>query len=173
MWVLRRTWPSAGLEQQALALGSIVADELRQVLDYIVNRYVVDDELRTIDRDAPVTANVPNDGEKQEAAKREQERADQLADAFERGLVRTWQRYAVGGNSLPLDDRKPDENEMADALIRFLVSYDLASSRTEETGPMTYTYYLSVNWPELRDVAAAAGVNLDRVLTRQADRAER
>ncbi len=171
--MLLRTWPSAGLEQQALALGNTVADELRQVLDYIVSRYVVDDEIRSIDRDAPVTTSVPNDAEKIDAAKREEDRANRLADAFDRGLVRTWQRYAVGGNELPLDDRKPDENAMADALIRFLVSYNLASSRTEETGPMTYTYYVSVNWPKLRDVAQAAGVDLDRVLDRQAQRAAR
>jgi len=150
-----------------------VADELRQVLDYIVSRYVVDDELRSIDRDAPVTISSPTEDEKQEAAKREVERADHLADDFEKGLVRSWQRFSVGGYELPLDDRKPDENAMADALIRFLVSYDLASSRTEETGPMTYTYYLSIHWPKLRDVALAAGVDLDKVLARQAERAAR
>jgi hypothetical protein len=87
--------------------------------------------------------------------------------------LRAWQRYSIGGHELPLDDRKPDENRMADALIRFLVRYDLASSRTETTGEMTYTYYLSIHWPQLRDVALSSGVDLDKVLTRQLERLSR
>ncbi|HEU0163441.1 MAG TPA: hypothetical protein VFQ54_00275 [Thermomicrobiales bacterium] len=150
-----------------------MADDLKQVLNYIVNRFVVDDELRTIDREAPVMAIAPTEPDRDEVAQREESRAVSLADAFVRGLIRAWQRFTMGGNELPLDDRKEDENRMADALIRFLVSYDLASSRTEVTGDRTYTYYLSIRWPQLRDVALAAGVDLDRALSRQLDRSSR
>ncbi|MGC4190012.1 MAG: hypothetical protein QM589_02095 [Thermomicrobiales bacterium] len=143
-----------------------MADDLRQVLDYIVRRYVVDDELRTIDRDAPTMA-ADLEQDKYQAARREVERADSLSAAFEKGVVKAWQRYAIGGTELPLDDRKPDENRMADALIRFLVSYDLASSRSIETGDRTYTYFVAIDWPKLRDIAMAAGVNLDRILGTQ------
>ena len=143
--------------------GEVVADDLRQVLDYIVRHFVVDDAVRAIDRDAPATA--PDlEQDKHQAALREVERADSLSAAFEKGVVKAWQRYAIGGAELALDDRKPDENRMADALIRFLVSYDLASSRSIETGDRTYTYVVTIDWPKLRDVAMAAGVNLDRAL---------
>ncbi|CAN0470494.1 unnamed protein product, partial [Phaeothamnion confervicola] len=119
-----------------------VADDLRQVLDYIVRRYVVDDELRAIDRDASATA--PDlEQDKHQAARREVERADSLAAAFEQGVVKAWQRHRIGGTELALDDRKPDENRMADALIGFLVSYNLASSRSVETGDRTYTYFVT------------------------------
>ena len=158
---------------QRITTGGNVADDLRQVLNYIVSRYVVADDLRAIDRDTPVTSNATNDGEKLDAARREEEQADRLADAFGQGLVRAWQRFSMGGDEIPLDDRKPDENRIADALIRFLVSFNLARSRTEATSARTYTYYLSVDWPRLRDVALAAGVDLDKALTRQAERLER
>lgn len=140
-----------------------MADDLRQVLDYIVRRYVVDDELRTIDRDAPATA-ADLEQDKHQAARREVERADNLSTAFENGVVRAWQRQAIGGTELALDDRKPDENRMADALIGFLVSYGLARSRSIETGTYTYTYFVTIDWPKLRDISLAAGVNLDRTL---------
>jgi len=147
----------------SMQAGVAVADDLRQVLDYIVRRYVVDDELRAIDRDASATA--PDlEQDKHQAARREVERADSLAAAFEQGVVKAWQRHRIGGTELALDDRKADENRMADALIGFLVSYDLASSRSIETGDRTYTYFVTIDWPRLRDIAMAAGVDLDRAL---------
>jgi hypothetical protein len=152
-----------GIDAGSRQAGVAVADDLRQVLDYIVRRYVVDDELRAIDRDASATA--PDlEQDKHQAARREVERADSLAAAFEQGVLKAWHRYAIGGTELALDDRKPDENRMADALIRFLVSYDLASSRSIETGDRTYTYFVTIDWPKLRDIAMAAGINLDRTL---------
>jgi hypothetical protein len=143
-------------------------------MNHIVSRYVVQDELRSIDRDAPNST----DGEaietdKQEAVRREEDHADQLAPAFEGGLVRAWRRFNKGGDELLLDDRKADEDQIADALIQLLVRFDLASSRTEQTDPMQYRYYISIDWPKLRDVATSAGVDLDGVLGRAADRIER
>ena len=151
-----------------------VADEVRQIMNHIVSRYVVEDELRSIDRDAPNST----DGEaietdKQEAARREEDHADQLAPAFEDGLVRAWQRFRKGGHELLLDDRRADENLIADALIQLLVRFDLATSRTEQTDPMQYSYYISIDWPKLRDIATSAGVDLDDVLGRASDRIER
>ncbi|HWV35381.1 MAG TPA: hypothetical protein VNZ55_07105, partial [Thermomicrobiales bacterium] len=55
---------------QRITTGGNVADDLRQVLNYIVSRYVVADDLRAIDRDTPVTSNATNDGEKLDAARR-------------------------------------------------------------------------------------------------------
>lgn len=151
-----------------------MADEVRRIMNHIVSRYVVQDELRSIDRDAPNST----DGEaietdKQEAVRREQDHADQLAPAFEDGLVRAWRRFQQGGHELLLDDRKAEENLIADALIQLLVRFDLASSRTEQTDPMQYSYYISIDWPKLRDIAASAGIDLDDVLGRATDRIER
>jgi hypothetical protein len=53
---------------------------------------------------------------------------------------------------------------MADAMIGFLVSFELAASRSEETEPMHYRYTVTVDWDRLRQVAADVGVDLDRAL---------
>lgn len=140
-----------------------MADVLRRVLDYIVRRYVVDDEVRAIDREASANA-LGLEQDKSQAARREVERADTLSAAFEQGVVKAWQRHIIGGTELVLDDRKPDEDAMADALIKFLVRYGLATSRSIETGSRTYTYFITIDWTKLRDIALAAGVDLDRAL---------
>jgi hypothetical protein len=70
---------------------------------------------------------------------------------------------------LVLDDRDPEQNQEADALIGFLVSHDLASSRAEETEPRHYRYYVAVDWDRLAAAASAAGIDLDQTLRRVSD----
>lgn len=140
-------------------------DRIRKVLDAIVTRYAVRDEQKEVD----LTAAASESGEqiaaeKQAAAQRERERADELADAFRAGLVAAYRRRQAGGAELALDDRRPDENRMADALIGFLVSFDLAASRSAETEPNHYVYYVAVDWSRLGTVASAVGVDLERTL---------
>jgi hypothetical protein len=142
-----------------------VADDLRKLLDHIVRRYVVPDELVGIDLEASASdRGEAIETDKRRAVRREIERADNLAGAFSRGLARA---HARNGD-IVLDDRNPEENQEADALIGFLVSHDLASSRTEETEPMHYRYYVAVDWDRLGEVARAAGVDLDQALRRAA-----
>ncbi len=142
-----------------------MADEMRRLLDYIVDHFVVRDELKSIELDAPPREPAETiESDKKQAVRREAERADDLANAFARGLALARHRSGMGGVDLPLDDRRPEEDRMADALIRFLVSHDLASSRTEETEPLRYTYHISIDWPRLEAIAQQAGVNLDRAV---------
>lgn len=143
-----------------------MADEIRQVLDYIVTQYAVRDEQRAIDQDA----NAAESGDaiasdKAQAAARTTDLAGDLADAFEQGLVEAWRARAQGDGVLHLDDRDPAEDRVADALIQFLVSYDLASSDSRPTGDRTYIYSIAVDWPRLQQVARAAGIELDAALT--------
>ena len=144
-----------------------MADEVRKLLDHIVARYVVQDELKNIDLDA--SAQEPGaaiEADKREAIRREEQRAHSLADAFARGLMLAHGGRSLGQDELVLDDRDPEQDRMADALIRFLVSHDLASSRTDETEPMHYTYYIAVDWDRLGEVAREAEVDLERALGR-------
>ncbi len=144
-----------------------MADDVRKLLDYIVDHYVVRDEVKSIDLDAPPREPAEViEADKRDVSRREQERADVLGDAFTHGLARAHQRAGIGGHELVLDDRKPEENRMADALIRFLVSHDLATSRTEETEPRQYTYYVQVDWERLDAIANEAGIDLDRALSK-------
>ena len=144
-----------------------MADDVRKLLDHIVAQYVVRDELKSIDLDAP--AQEPGEvieADKKEAVRREEDRADSLADAFARGLILAHGGRSLGEAEVVLDDRDPEQDRVADALIRFLVSHDLAASRTEETEPLHYRYHVAVDWDRLADVAREADVDLDRALRR-------
>lgn len=144
-----------------------VAEPIRELLNYIVVHYAVEDELKDVDLNASaVEDGAELESEKREAAQREIERADRLEGPFNQGLVAAFRAHRAGVNEVVLDDRDPQENEMADALIGFLVSYELAASRSEETEPMHYRYFITVDWDRLRSVAGAARVDLDRALAR-------
>lgn len=139
-----------------------MADSIDTLLDYIVQRYTVPDELVDID----LTAQASEDGaeieaEKRDALQREAAFANRLRGPFREGLI---EAYRLGDAELALDDRDRQQNDMADALIRYLVGFDLAESRTQQTDPQHYIYYVSVTWDRLREVANAAGVDLDRAL---------
>lgn len=140
-------------------------DRIRHLLDHIVATLVVRDEQKDIDLNAPPTeSGEAMEADKREAARREAERAGSLADAFRRGLVAAYRARAVGQSEIALDDRRPEEDRTADALIRFLVSFDLAASRSEETEPRHYVYHVAVDWDALTGVAREAGVDLDQAL---------
>lgn len=142
-----------------------MAEPIRELLNYIVVHYAVEDEQKDIDLNATAVEDGSEiESEKREVAQREAERAEELAEPFARGLVAAYRANQSGANELVLDDRDPDENRMADALIGFLVSYELAASRTEETDPMHYRYFVMVNWDRLQGVAQAAHINLSQAL---------
>jgi hypothetical protein len=142
-----------------------VIDEVRRVRDYIVNQYVVRDEVRSIDRDAMVVPDGQSiETDKQLAVRREEQHAH-----FNDALLLAWRRKTRGGTELQLDDRDPGQNSMADALIQFLVRFDLAESRTEETDPLHYTYYISVDWDRLFNVAASQDIALESALNKHVE----
>lgn len=138
-------------------------------MEHIVAQYVVRDEFRTIDRDASV---IPDgqviETDKQLARRREEAHAYDLAEPFNEALVRAWRRKSRGGTELQLDDRDPEQDTWADALIQFLVRFDLATSRTQESEPRQYTYYIAVNWDRLFALADAQNIPLEAALTRAA-----
>lgn len=138
-----------------------MADDLRKLLDHIVRTYVVRDELVSIDQEASASdGGAAIESDKRRAARREFDRADDLAEAFTRGVARSRAGLIV------LDDRNQEENEIADALIHFLVRTDLATSRAVETEPQHYRYRILINWSKLAEVARDAGVDLDQAVKR-------
>jgi hypothetical protein len=137
---------------------------LRDLLIYIVDRFANTDIARRIDLDA--NAEISGDdiaADKAAATDREHERAGEQADAFAEGLTRAWQRARNGGATIALDDRDPDQNAMASALIDYLVRFDLATSDSRDVGDHHYVYDIAVDWDRLREVAAANGQHLDRL----------
>jgi hypothetical protein len=140
-----------------------VANDLRTLLDYIVQRYAVHDDLVGIALEASASdRGEAIETDKRRAVRRESERAESLAGAFGRGLARA---RAQSGD-LVLDDRNPEENQEADALIGFLVAHDLATSHTEETEPRHYRYRIAIDWDRLEETARTAGIDLDQALRR-------
>jgi hypothetical protein len=136
-----------------------LADDTRKLLDHIVRTCLLRDDLVSIDLDA--SANEPGDAiesDKKNAVRRELERADELAGAFGHAIARSHSGVIV------LDDRDPDENQMADALIHVLVRSDLATSRATEIEPNHYRYQITIDWPKLEAVATEAGVDLDQLV---------
>lgn len=143
---------------------------LRDLLTYIVDRYANANNARRIDLDA--NAEVPGDNlaaDKAAAADREHERADEMAPAFAAGLLQLWQRAHNGVGVMSFDDRDPEQNAMASALIDYLVRFDLAESDSRDLGDNHYAYDIAVDWDRLRDVAAANGQRLDDLLADSSD----
>ena len=140
-------------------------ERMHKVLDYIMARYLVHEDLRSIDFEA--ASSEPGDAiesDKREAVKRERARADELADPFRDGLLLAFRARQTGQQEVALDDRDPAENAMADALIYALVRTDLAASTSEETDPYHYVYRIAIDWEQLDNVAKEAGVDLEETL---------
>lgn len=142
-----------------------MADESRKLLRYIVRNVIAHQEAVEIETDATaVDRGEALAADLRRAQREEEQRAEELADAFRDGLLRAGAARRAGGNAISLDDRKDVDNRQADAMIQFLVRADLASSTTRETERYRYIYMISVDWDALARVAREAKVDLDDVL---------
>jgi len=138
-----------------------MAGSLDQLYQHIVQAFALKDDLIDIDLNANASESGGDlSGAKQEALERENAVSSQLEPYFRSGIAKA---QAAGNGEIALSDQDPIQNKEADALIRYLVSFGLASSRSEETPP-GYTYYISVNWDKLRQVAAGANIDFDAAL---------
>jgi hypothetical protein len=138
-----------------------MADSLDQLYQHIVQAFATKDDLIDIDLNANASESGGDLGEaKQEAIAREQAVSSQLEPFFRSGIAKA---LAAGNAEIALSDQDPTENKEADALIRYLVSYGLATSRSEETPP-GYTYFIVVNWDKLRQVATGANIDFDAAM---------
>lgn len=138
-----------------------MADDTGKLLRYIVRTVLARQEVLEIERDATaVDGGADIVADQQRAIREEEQRAEDMEDAFREGLRRADAARRAGGNAISLDDRKPDENMQADALIRFLVRSDLAASTTRETDEHQYIYTIAVDWDAFNRVAKDARVDL-------------
>jgi hypothetical protein len=141
--------------------GVIVANAFAELLASIVRDLVIPDAQKDVDLNAPADESA----EAIESAKAraieqagDQERA--LGPSFETGLILAFEAQGIGHPEIKLDDRNAEENAIADALITYLVGFDLAESRSVETEPGHYDYFVSVSWDRLYDFANNAGIDL-------------
>ncbi|MFM9105566.1 MAG: hypothetical protein ACKOWF_02570 [Chloroflexota bacterium] len=137
----------------------------RDLLDAIVADLVVGDELKDIDLNAPASESAREiDAEREAVIRRESAAAAPSAPAVDAGLRAAWAERQAGNPSIALDDRDPAADQMASALIRYLVSYGLAESSSADTGGNHYVYTVTVNWERLAEFAAGNGIDLEAAL---------
>jgi hypothetical protein len=147
----------------------LVADPFAALLDAIVRDYVIVDAQKDVDLNAPADESAAAiEADKERVATAARERAQTLLTAFRSGLLLAFEAQGIGKSEIRLDDRDPEQNVIADALIMYLVGFDFAESRSEEIEPGHYDYFVSVNWNPLYEVATAAGIDLPAALARSA-----
>lgn len=137
-----------------------MADDLRRLLDYIIDHPILHDETVEAQLDASASEDVP--AEIAASVASQKARVAELGPFFSKGL-----RQAAGG-PLVVEDRDPEGNMIAEAFARYLVAPGLATSQSEPVSDTNYRYTFEVNWPLLRGVAQQEGIDLDAALRSQA-----
>jgi hypothetical protein len=146
-----------------------VTDPFAELLESIVRDYVITDAQKDIDLNAPADEDAAViEAEKRHIVEDASARARDLLPSFRTGLILAFEAQGIGKPEIQLDDRDAKQNAIADALIMYLVRFDLAESRSEETEPNHYDYFISVNWDPLYQVATDAGIDLPAALARAA-----
>ncbi len=146
-----------------------MADSFAELLEAIVRDYVITDAQKDVDLNASADEDAAViEAEKRNIVEDASERARELLPSFRTGLILAFEAQGIGTSEIRLDDRDPEQNAIADALIMYLVRFDLAESRSEETEPGHYDYFISVNWDPLYRLADSAGVDLPAALARAA-----
>ena len=146
-----------------------VADPFSDLLELIVRDFAIPDAQKDID----LNATVDEPAGVIEADKRQividfSDRAKELFPVFRTGLLLAFEAQGAGKSEIRLDDRDAEQNAIADALITYLVRYDFAESRSEETEPGHYDYFISVTWGPLYQVTGNAGIDLPAALANAA-----
>ncbi len=143
-----------------------MANDVERLLRYIVRTFLAPQEAVNIDLDASAADTGHSiAADKQRALRQEESRITRLAEHFRAGLQRAYDARRVGGTAISLDDRREDENLIAEALVHFLVRTRLASSMTRETDERQYIYTISIDWETLERVADEARANLNSIVT--------
>jgi hypothetical protein len=146
-----------------------VADAFAELLGFIVRNLVITDAQKDVDLNATADEEAATiEAEKDRIVRDAEEQARTLYPAFRSGLVLAFEAQGIGHPEIRLDDRDAEQNAIADALIRYLVGFNLAESRSEETEPGHYDYFVSVNWDPLYRLAEEADVDLPAALAQAA-----
>ena len=131
-----------------------MAENLRRLLDYIIENPVMQLESRTAQLDATAVQDVR--AEIRSISDDHKADANRLAPFFEQGM-----RMAAANNGrVTVDDTDPTGNGIADAFARYLVSSDLATSQSTEIEQGHYRYTFDLDWPAMQALAGRAGVDL-------------
>lgn len=146
-----------------------LADAFSALLEAIVRDLVIVDAHKDVDLNAAADVDGGAIAEqKAEIVASATASADKHEGAFRQGIVLAYEAQGTGHAEISLDDRQADQNAIADALITYLVRYDLGESRSEETDPGHFIYFISVSWGTLYAFADAHGIDLPAALANAA-----
>lgn len=142
-----------------------MADGVERLLNVLIEREIlrVDEKNVELTAGSRVSAETVDTNQTIEAD-RERQRVSDLGGAFAAGLRRAYAAHQSGQAEIALDDRRQDENAMADALVQFLVRPHYAASQTDQTEPNHYVYRIAVDWVHLSRLADEAGIDLRTAL---------
>lgn len=140
-----------------------MAGDARRLLDHIIRTRLHRVELWQAELDATAENSDTLLDSVQRIEQRQREAARTLAGPFATGLGRAARHLAA---PLVLDDRQPEENTIADAMILFLVKAGLATVTSDSVGAGHYRYQVMIDWPAIDAVAREAGVSLEKVQAR-------
>jgi hypothetical protein len=134
-----------------------MAENLRRLLDYIIENAVMKMESRTAQLDATAVQDIP--AEIRSISDDHKADAQRLAPYFEQGM-----RLAAANNGrVTVDDTDPTGNGIADTFARYLVTSGLATSQSTQLGEGHYRYTFDLDWPAIQNLAQRAGVDLGSV----------
>jgi hypothetical protein len=132
-----------------------MAVDWNRLLKYIVQNLVMSDRRLEAQLDANAGRDVG--AELQAISEDLDDDARRLAPAFAHGMELALNTQGP----LSLEDSDPHHGDVVSALVRYLVSTDLAESQSSQLANGHYLYTFEIHWPRLREVARAAGVNID------------
>ena len=143
-----------------------MADSVDRLLHVLIEREILRLEEKNVELTAsPRMSSETVDTNQSIEADRERQRANDLGGAFAAGLRRAYAAQQAGEGEIALDDRRQDENAMADALVQFLVRPHYAASQTDQSEPNHYIYRIAVDWERLNRLADEAGIDVRAALT--------
>jgi hypothetical protein len=137
-----------------------MADELRRLLDYIIDHPISHVESVEAQLDASATQDVPAEIAANLGAQKAH--AGRLAPYVAKGLRMASQ--APKGGPLAVEDTTSEGNMIADAFARYLVSPGLATSQSTPISSSHFRYTFEVDWPLLAAMARQAGIDLNAAL---------
>ena len=117
-------------------------------------------EVEAVEREMQATARrslAEVQQDQQRAERDELAEARRELDDFRAAIDDVRRRGGDGHSEVPYDSRNPKQSAAADVLIQYLVRPGYAEVRTDEPEPNQYVYYIRVDWPRLKQLAAEQG----------------
>jgi hypothetical protein len=123
---------------------------------------LIETEATRLELDASSRRNMADVLEEEQELERDQlEDARRELDGFRTALRDARARGGErGASEVAYDAARPDQDEMADLLIQYLVRPGYAEVRTEEPEPGRHVYHIRVHWDRLAPLAGERGPSL-------------